>query len=413
MTTDQQQLARRITRTLFMAQSLGSAGIIATVTLNAILGVQLGGSTAWAGVPGAVYLLGSASAALLWGNLVARRGWRLGLISGTACGVVGAAIAFSGVAGSIFPLFLAGLLIMGTANSAMQLSRFASAEVHPPGERGQAISSVVLGSTIGAIAGPLLISPAGVLVVSAGLDELAGAYLASLLLFTLAGLLHFFWLRPEPRLLGQEIARQFPAQGSHGQPARSPLQILRQPAAALALASMVLGQLVMVMVMAMTSLHMRNHQHGLGAISMVISAHTVGMYAFSLLSGRLADRFGRLPVILVGAVTLLLACLAAPLSPDFLPLALALFLLGLGWNFCFVGGSALLADQLSPAERARTQGTNDLLVGLASMLASLGSGLAFAALGFTSMALGGAAIAALLLLFTVTTSRSPQPGALP
>ena len=97
-------------------------------------------------------------------------------------------------------------------------------------------------------------------------------------------------------------------------------------------------------------------------------------------------------MILIGAVTLLLACLAAPLSPDVLPLGISLFLLGLGWNFCFVGGSTLLSDQLSPLERSRTQGTNDLLVGLASAFISLSSGFIFSATSYTVMSLIAAVV---------------------
>jgi MFS family permease len=165
---------------------------------------------------------------------------------------------------------------------------------------------------------------------------------------------------------------------------------------------MVLGQVVMVAIMVITSLHMRDHNHQLGDISAVISAHTLGMYAFSVVSGRLADKWGRGPVILTGATTLLLACLTAPLSPDVLPLAVSLFLLGLGWNFCFVGGSTLLSDQLSPAERARTQGVNDLLVGLASATGSLSSGLVFAATGYTVIAMvaGGLALIPMGMVLT-------------
>ena len=119
----------------------------------------------------------------------------------------------------------------------------------------------------------------------------------------------------------------------------------------------------------------------------MIASHTFGMYAFSVISGRLSDKWGRGRVILTGSFTLLLACITAPLSPNVLPLAVALFLLGLGWNFCFVGGSALLADQLSPCESSRTQGTNDLLVGLASAIGSLGSGFVFAASNYTVIAM--------------------------
>jgi MFS family permease len=154
-----------------------------------------------------------------------------------------------------------------------------------------------------------------------------------------------------------------------------------------------------------TSLHMRGHHHNLRDISAVISSHTFGMYAFSVISGRLSDKWGRGRVILAGSFTLLLACIAAPLSPDVLPLAVSLFLLGLGWNFCFVGGSALLADQLSPAERARTQGTNDLLVGLASATGSLGSGILFAASNYTVIAIVAGVIALIPLSMSLLWMR--------
>jgi len=187
------------------------------------------------------------------------------------------------------------------------------------------------------------------------------------------------------------------------------LEILRQPAALLAVSAMALGQVVMVAIMVITSLHMSNHQHNLGHISAVISSHTFGMYAFSVLSGRLSDKWGRGQVILIGASTLLLACITAPLSPDVFPLAVALFLLGLGWNFCFVGGSALLADQLSPLERSRTQGTNDLLVGLASAVGSLGSGFVFAASNYTVIAIVAGVLALVPLLMSLFWIRRKSP----
>jgi MFS family permease len=156
---------------------------------------------------------------------------------------------------------------------------------------------------------------------------------------------------------------------------------------------MIFGQLVMVMLMGITALHMQDHQHTLTDVSLVISSHTFGMFAFSIVSGQLVDRWGRGPVILVGLSTLILACVLAPLSPEVVPLALSLFLLGLGWNFSYVGGSSLLADQLSPGERARAQGFNDLLVGLASASGSFSSGLIFAALGYTLVGLVGLVLA--------------------
>jgi MFS family permease len=131
------------------------------------------------------------------------------------------------------------------------------------------------------------------------------------------------------------------------------------------------------------------------------------MFAFSVFSGRLADRRGRYPVIVAGALVLVLACLAAPLSANVLPLAVSLFSLGLGWNFCYVGGSALLADQLRPGERSRTQGVNDLLVGAGSAVGSLASGVIFGAIGFAAMAGIGAAVALVPLVLALVWRPRP------
>jgi MFS family permease len=131
------------------------------------------------------------------------------------------------------------------------------------------------------------------------------------------------------------------------------------------------------------------------------------MFAPSIISGRLLDTWGRGRMILFGAVTLVLACITAPLSPDVVPLAVALFLLGVGWNFCFVGGSTLLSDQLSPAERSRTQGTNDLIVGLASSAISLGSGVMFGAIGYLGITLVAGALALIPLAMASIYLRTP------
>lgn len=388
-----ESIARKITGILFAQQSLASAGFIAAATLNSIVGKELSQHANWAGVPTAVYLLAGAFSAFGWGYVFDAIGRRGGLVTGLSTGVVGSSVTFYAIAIHSFPLFLIGMVLMGVANAAVQLGRFAAAEVNLPEHRGRAISNVVIGGTVGSVIGPFVAGPAGGLVGSWGIDELAGAYLVAAILFAIGAVVVFIGLRPDPREIGKEVAEKFPETVAGTGEVRSVLQILRQPAAMVAVISMVLGQMVMVLVMVITSLHMRGHNHGLPDISLVISSHTFGMYAFSIVSGRLADRWGRGVVILIGSSTLIIACLAATISPDVLPLSVALFLLGLGWNFCFVGGSTLLADQLSPLERSRTQGFNDLLVGLASALGSLESGFIFASLGYNMMAYVSAAFA--------------------
>ena len=391
-------IARKITAILFAQQSLASAGFIAAATLNSIVGKELSQNPSWAGVPTAVYLLAGAFSAFMWGYIFDAVGRRGGLVAGLVTGVIGSSVTFYAIAIHSFPLFLMGMVLMGIANAAVQLGRFAAAEVNKPEHRGRAISNVVIGGTVGSVIGPFVAGPAGNIVGSWGVDELAGAYLFAAILFAVGAVVVFIGLRPDPREIGVQVAEQFPETVSTTGEVRSVFQILRQPAALVAVTSMVLGQMVMVLVMVITSLHMRGHNHDLPDISAVISSHTFGMYAFSIISGRLADRLGRGMVILMGSATLVIACVAATISPDVLPLGVALFLLGLGWNFCFVGGSTLLADQLSPLERARTQGFNDLLVGLASAFGSLESGFIFASLGYNMMAYVSAGIALIPLV---------------
>lgn len=404
------RIARKITFILFVEQSLASAGFIAAATLNSIVGAQLSRHSDWAGVPTAVYLLAGAFSAFAWGYVMDAIGRRGGLTLGLALGVVGSGFAFYAITRSSFTWFLFGMVFMGVANAAVQLGRFAAAEVNPPEARGRAISNVVIGGTFGAVFGPNLVGPIGLWIKPIAGDELAGAYVVSFVLFAIGMITVFLGLRPDPREIGREVAERHPETQTGSGEARGVLDVLHQPAALTAVITMALGQMVMVLVMVITSLHMRDHNHGLGDISLVISSHTFGMYAFSILSGRLADRFGRGPIIFTGSVTLMLSCFAATISPDVLPLGVALFLLGLGWNFCFVAGSALFADQLSQQERSRLQGFNDLLVGLSSAIGSLSSGLIFAAVGYNMMAYISAVMAFIPMIAVVVWMRKTPIG---
>ena len=173
---------------------------------------------------------------------------------------------------------------------------------------------------------------------------------------------------------------------------------MRMPAGRARLARRVL---VMVMVMSITSVHMTAHGHALGDISIVITAHTLGMFGLSMISGRLADNLGRPATIMAGVGLLVASCLLAPLSQVTGVLAVALFLLGLGWNFCYVAGAALLTDTLTFSERARMQGGNDLLVNAISALGSLQSGVLLALIGYHNLNWLGLVIALLPLLLAL------------
>jgi MFS family permease len=402
--TDIRRNARKITLTLFVTQSLASAGFIAVAAINPILGEKLAGSRSLATLPAAIYLLSGALSASAWGYFMDRWGRRNAIVAALLLGILGNALVLVAIRSASFLLLLTGLVLMGITNSAITLGRFAAAESNPPDQRGRALSAVVFGGVVGTILTRLSAAPMGSFAVSIGMDELSGAYLATIVLFALACLIVFLGLRPDPRELGKEVASLYPEAIPQGE-ARPILQILRQPAVITAVAAMALGQVVMVAIMVITSLHMEDHHHARSDIYAVISAHTFGMFAPSIISGWLLDRWGRGRMIVIGTATLLLACVTAPLSPDVLPLGISLFLLGVGWNFCFVGGSTLLSDQLSPLERSRTQGTNDLLVGLASAFISLSSGFIFSATSYTVMAIISAALSLVLLFMAISFLR--------
>jgi MFS family permease len=348
-----------------------------------------------------MFTLGTAVSAFLLGFAMERFGRRLGMVIGLVLGIFGTMLAAVAIGLISFPIFLAGMAFSGAARAALQLGRFAAAEVHPPEQRGRAISNVVIGGTVGAVLGPWLAGPMGQWALGAGYKEMIGPYVASFVLIALATLVVFILLRPDPRDLGRELSRLYPDSVPDEEQVRTLSQIIRIPAAAVAIIAMVVSQAVMVMLMVITALYMKDNNHELLGISLVISSHTIGMYAISIFSGQLADRWGRGPVILVGASGLILACILAPISTNLAPLAFSLFLLGLGWNFCYVGGSSLLADQLNHLERAKTQGFNDLLIGLASAIGSFISGLIFAAYGFGVVGLVGVGLAIIPLGLTL------------
>lgn len=401
---------RWITGVLFVSQSLASAAFIANTAVNAIVGVELSGQEALAGLPSTLMLAGAAMSAYPAGRFMQRFGRRFGLASGFLGGLIGMAVDGLAVITRSFALFLLGLLILGVARGITDQSRYAAADAAPISQRARAISTVVFAGTVGAVGGPALVGPLGHLAITMGLPELAGPMFGGALLFGICALLIVLLLRPDPRT----IARQIAVDEEEHRPAtitpdRSLTTVLRIPAARTALLAMVIGQAVMVLVMGVTSLHMHHHDHALSSISLVIGAHTLGMFGLSMVTGWLTDRIGRPGTIIFGTLLLIGGAMLAPVSLLTPWLALALFLVGLGWNFCYIAGSSLLADTITPSERGRIQGGADLLVNLASAGGSLSSGVIMAGAGYGILCLIGALIALLPLVLVGIQLRSARP----
>lgn len=391
---------------LMLAQSLSQVAYNTATTITTLTAVQLSGQKALAGLAGMTSLAGAALAAYPAGKFMARVGRRNGLTLGALLCCLGAFIAGFGIVRASFLGFLWGLFVLGMGRATLEQSRFAVAEVNQPERRARAMSLVIWGATVGAVIGPLLATPMGNWALSMGLNTYAGPLLFTSAMYLVVGMVLFAvlsvnWKGLVERAAATSLQSQVDDAPQAPEKSRSFREALREPAVFTALLAMMCGQAAMVLLMASVSVHMDDHNHGLGDISAVISMHVLGMFALSPLVGQLADRWGRKQVIALGAGILMTGCVIAPLSYDTPWIALAQFCVGLGWSCCYVAGGALLTDALGVSERARLQGANDTVVSLASATGSLSSGLLLAASGFALVAGVGFAVALLPLLAVV------------
>jgi MFS family permease len=397
--------ARRSTTTAFFAGvAVANTGFIAAVTVTGLVAEQITGSARLSGLPGAIGTFGTALGATAVSILIGRVGSRAGLSVGYVTAATGAAIAMTATVTASFPMLLAGLLVLGVGHSATQLSRYAAADLYEADHRARAVGLIVWAGTIGSVLGPGLLEPSGRLAIAARLPELSGAYGVSGAFFAAAAILYVVFLREGRSRVGKQSVT---TPGDPG-PQRD---LFRLPQVQVALSAMIIGQLVMVLIMAMTPLHIRDLGLGLGTVGFVISAHTLGMFALSPVTGWLTDRFGPVQIIVAGVLLLAGSAVLAATAPTDgrTQLAVALFILGLGWNFGFVAGSSLLTLGVPEEARTALQGRVDSLVWMAAALASLASGFVLEAAGYVMLSVAGGLIALLPLI--VVARRPLRPTA--
>ena len=309
-----------------VAAALMNAAMVAASAVSTILTAdELGSSLA--GVPNTAGVLGTAAGAIAVGRWTTRLGRAHALRLGYGGGVAGAALTVVAAVGAPVGLLVAGMFLLGAGNAASLLSRYAAGEAVPEARRASAMSAVVWASTAGAAGGPFLMAPSQSFASWLGLPAVAGPFL-------LAVAAVFGALVASTYIRTVHIAEQ-PAHPQHEEPAGS-----RRTSVLLAAGVMVAGHLVMVALMSAVPVHTHSHGEGLGLLGVMLSAHTLGMFALSPLTGWWIDRTGPRPVMLTGLLLLVVAAVLTTQSgPAFTP---ALFLLGYAWNLCYLGGSARL-----------------------------------------------------------------------
>ncbi|MFK8843793.1 MFS transporter [Streptomyces sp. Ac-502] len=400
---------RRILRVLVASQILSGAGLAAGVSVGALLAQDMLGTTTLAGLPSALFTAGSALAAVAVGRISQARGRRPGLATGYLTGALGSAgVIAAAVLDNPVLLFIA-LFIYGAGSATNLQARYAGADLAAPDHRGRAVSTVLVATTLGGVVGPNLTSPTDALADSLGIPHLAGLFLLSGASYALAALVLALWLRPDPLLLARTHAAHeatSTAPGSGTSPTQEQTTAQARKGVVLGALVMVLTQLVMVAIMTMTPVHMHDHGHSTAASGLVIGVHIGAMYLPSPLTGWLADRYGRMKTAAASGVILLAAGIlaaAAPADSVFL-LALALALLGLGWNFGLVSGTAIITDTVPLATRAKTQGLVDVSIAVAGAAGGMASGVMVAATSYPVLALVGGILSLALLPAVAATA---------
>ena len=393
-------IQKRTLRVLVLSQMTGSAALAAAVTVGAFV-IQdiLGQATAWGGIASATVTMGTAFMSQILARLMNIRGRRNGLQTGYLLAILGGFVAGYGAETKTLWIFMIGLFIFGNGQASNLLSRYAATDLATIDERGRAMSRILFASTFGAVFGPLLIKPAE----QAGMDwfgwgQYTGPWVFSGVFFLTSLINTTLRLKPDPL----EVAGRLNRQSEVGAPSRlfsDAIRAIRGSSnAKIAVLSMVISQMAMVAVMTMTPVHLKLHGHETVS-AYIISLHVAGMYAFSPLVGRFADRRGRLSTIQFGAVVLMCATLLSSLAGDS-PLLLypALWMLGVGWSFGLIGGSSLLVDSIDQQIRVRVQGAADLTMSFCGGLAGFSSGFIRKAVGYHVLSNFGMLLAGVLLV---------------
>jgi MFS family permease len=395
-TTATQEATRdRLIWTLFTGNAIGSTAYIGIATIAALIADELTGSTSLAGLPSMAGTIGVAagSAGLSWMSY--RRGRRPTFVLGYALAVLGALLTGVSILTSNFLLVLIGMAAVGFGRSVGQLSRYAAGDLRNDERRASAISLVIWASTIGAVVGPLLIGPMGSFASDAGFNELLGPVMIAAVGFSIASALIYATLRPDPLTLAVEEDDV-----QTGRKARPIAELMRSRTVQLAFAAVVTSQVVMVLVMVMTPVHIKANDGTLTTVGWVMMAHTLGMFAIAPITGMLVHRFGSKRMIVAAAAVFVGGSLLASTTSNggVAALAVSMFFIGMAWNFGFVAGSTLLQHGQSVVDRLKLQGVADSSAWIASAFAAASAGVIMAASSYGTLAFFAAFVALIPLV---------------
>jgi MFS family permease len=372
-------LIKRNTALFALSQSFTGAGMALAYGIGPLMVIALADSAALAGL--SVGLIGLSRFLMSYpvGKITDSYGRKPGILLGLVLALAGAiALGLSMSFGSVV-MFIGGMLVFGMGMNAAQQLRVAATDMFPPHLRAQALGYVALGSLVGIMITPLLVSIAEILASGSGHEPLGLAWLM-LPVLIVPGMILVAFVRPDPKEIGMQLERYYPGYSpppptpAEHRAAFSALSLLRRAPTRLAIVSNCAAQGNMSIVMVLTSLVLAHHGHSLTSIAFSHTFHTVGMFGFTIPLGKLADRFGRGKVMVPGVATTLVGAALVTFAPSFWSITLGTFLVGIGWAAANVAATALIADWSETTERGRAIGVNDSLAGGVSVVTALLTG---------------------------------------
>ncbi|WP_226899928.1 MFS transporter [Nonomuraea phyllanthi] len=400
---------RRTLAVLSATQIVGGVGVAVGLALSSVAVDQLSGSTVISGFAGTATVLGAALLALPTAKASGRGGRRAGLSLAYAAALAGCVISVLAISLDLWPLLLAGLVLVGGGSAGSLAARYSATDLSPQGRSAQHLSLVVWASTIGSVAGPNLARPADQIGMRLGLVEKAGPFAFAALAFALALLVIFAFLRPDPLTLARSLTGGAGSNRDRKGTVRTAWQTLRAtPAARRALVMIAVSHTAMVSVMSMTPVKLHHDGSTLDVIGLVISLHIAGMYVLSPVVGWLADKAGKVPVLVLGMALLLgAAALAGTAGHRVWQVTAALVLLGLGWSCGLVAGSALVSESVPLDGRPAVQGLSDLLMNVCGATGTIVAGAIVGTLGYGTLGLVvGVMVTLAGVWLTVTRNRA-------
>lgn len=412
---NRQNIQRRIMIVLMIAQIIGTIGVGVAPSIGILLAEEVMHNEAWAGLARTTSTLGAAMFGLSLGSFAAQRGRRLALSGGWMLAGLGAGLLVPAAQYELaIPLFV-GLFLIGAGSAVSLQSRFAATDLAEPQQKARSLALVVWVGTLGSVLGPNLGAPGDIIGDATGLSVFASAFLIAAVCLILASIVVFFWLRPDPLLLLQKSDITVHTAKPTTMKARlqqvfAELQVNER--ARIAVIAIVIAQVVMAAIMTMTPVHIRHHGGSINIIGITISLHVAGMFALAPLVGLITDRLGHRITISIGIGIFFASLVVGMLRPEDMSwVVVALILLGLGWSFVNVAGSALFATVVSQDRRASAQGGVDALSNLGAAIAAFAAGPLLVVTSFAFLC--GVAMIILLPLAFLMATRSLTPQATP